>query len=122
MRRREFITLFGGATTWSLAAHAQQPILPVVGYLSTGSPEADATPFLAAFRKGLGEMSFVEGRNVIIEYRWANFRYERLSAMATDLAQRSVAVIAAIGAPQLVLQPRRQPRRCRLYFTLASIR
>jgi putative ABC transport system substrate-binding protein len=78
-------------------ADAQQPILPIVGYLSTGSPEADATPFLAAFRKGLGEMSFVEGKNVIIEYRWANFRYERLSAMAADLAQRSVAVIAAIG-------------------------
>ena len=97
VKRREFITLFGGATAWPLVAHAQQPILPVVGYLSTGSPEADATPFLAAFRKGLGEMSFVEGKNVSIEYRWANFRYERLSVMAADLAQRSVAVIAAIG-------------------------
>jgi len=97
MRRREFITLIGAATTWPLAARAQQPILPVVGYLSTGSPEADAIPFLAAFRKGLGEMSFVEGKNVIIEYRWANFRYEQLAAMAADLAQRSVAVIAAIG-------------------------
>ena len=97
MKRREFITLFGGAAAWPFVAHAQQPILPVVGYLSTGSPEADATPFLAAFRKGLGEMSFVEGKNVVIEYRWANFRYERLSAMAADLAQRSVAVIAAIG-------------------------
>ena len=103
-------------------AHAQQPILPVVGYLSTGSPEADATPFLAAFRKGLGEMSFVEGKNVVIEYRWANFRYEQLSAMATELAQRPVAVIAAIGGLQQALQPRRQPRECRLYFTSASIR
>ena len=93
MRRREFITLLSGAAAaWPLAARAQQqPKLPVVGYLSTGSPEADATPFLAAFRKGLGEMSFVEGKNVIIEYRWANFRYEQLSAMAADLAQRSVA-------------------------------
>ena len=98
MRRREFISVIAGAATaWPLAAHAQQPALPVVGYLSTGSPEADAAPFLAAFRKGLSEMSFVEGKNVAIEYRWANFHYERLSAMAADLAQRSVAVIAAIG-------------------------
>ena len=97
MKRREFITLFGGTAAWPLVAHAQQPIMPVVGYLSTGSPEADASPFLAAFRKGLGEMSFAEGKNVIIEYRWANFRYEKLSAMATELAQRPVAVIAAIG-------------------------
>ena len=99
MRRRDFINAAAGAAAvWPLAAQAQQqPKLPVVGYLSTGSPEADATPFLAAFRKGLGEMSFVEGKNVMIEYRWANFRYERLSAMAADLAQRSVAVIAAIG-------------------------
>jgi putative tryptophan/tyrosine transport system substrate-binding protein len=99
MRRRDFINAAAGAAAvWPLAAQAQQqPKLPVVGYLSTGSSEADATPFLAAFRKGLGEMSFVEGKNVMIEYRWANFRYERLSAMAADLAQRSVAVIAAIG-------------------------
>ena len=123
MRRREFITLLGGVAAWPLAAHALQPILPVVGYLSTGSPEADATPFLAAFRKGLGEMSFVEGKNVVIEYRWANFRYEQLSAMAAELAQGPVAVIAAIGGGlQQALQPRRQPRQCRLYFTSASTR
>jgi putative tryptophan/tyrosine transport system substrate-binding protein len=99
VRRRDFINAVARvAAVWPLAARAQQQLkLPVVGYLSTGSPEADATPFLAAFRKGLGEMSFVEGKNVAIEYRWANFRYERLSAMAADLAQRSVAVIAAIG-------------------------
>ena len=89
MRRREFIALAGGAAGWPLVAHAQQPKLPVVGYLSTGSPEADATP-LAAFRKDLGDMSFVEGQNVVIENRWANFRYERLSVMAADLAQRSL--------------------------------
>ena len=98
MRRRDFINAVVGVMALRpFAARAQQPKLPVIGYLSTGSPEADATPFLAGFRKGLDEMSFVEGKNVLIEYRWANFRYERLSAMAADLAQRSVAVIAAIG-------------------------
>ncbi len=96
MRRREFIRILGCVAVTPLAARAQSA-LPVIGYLSTGSPEADATPFLAAFRKGLGDMSFVEGQNVVIEYRWANFHYDRLSAMATDLAQRSVAVIATIG-------------------------
>jgi putative ABC transport system substrate-binding protein len=97
MRRRDFIKGIVGLTGVRPLATRAQPALPVVGYLSTGSLEADATPFLAAFRKGLGEMSFVEGKNVAIEYRWANFHYDRLSTMAADLAQRSVAVIAAIG-------------------------
>jgi putative tryptophan/tyrosine transport system substrate-binding protein len=97
MRRRDFVTLLGSVAAWPLATQAQQLAPPVVGYLSTGSPEADATPFLAAFRKGLGEMGFIEGKNVAFEYRWANFHYERLPAMAAELAQRSVAVIAAIG-------------------------
>jgi ABC-type uncharacterized transport system substrate-binding protein len=97
MRRRDFVRLLSGVAALPLAAQAQQSSLPVVGYLGTGSPEADATPFLAAFRKGLGEMGFIEGKNVAFEYRWANFRYERLPAMAAELAQRSVAVIAAIG-------------------------
>ena len=97
MRRRDFVTLLTCVAAWPLAAQAQQSGLPVVGYLSTGSPESDATPFLTAFRKGLGEMSFFEGKNVALEYRWANFHYERLPAMAAELAQRSVAVIAAIG-------------------------
>src|SRR5262249_23259173 len=99
MRRRDFINAVVGVTALRpLAALAQQPPkLPVIGYLSTGSPEADATPFLTGFRKRLDEMSFIEGKSVLIEYRWANFRYERLPTMAADLAQRSVAVIAAIG-------------------------
>jgi hypothetical protein len=88
--RRELIILLGGAAAWPLAARAQQPAIPVVGYLSSVSPEPE---IVAAFRRGLGESGFVEGQNVAIDYRWAEGRYDRLSAWATDLARRQVAVI-----------------------------
>jgi putative ABC transport system substrate-binding protein len=97
LRRRDFITLASVAAAWPLVARAQQPAMPVIGYLSTGSPEADAVPFLTAFRQGLGETGIIEGQNVAIEYRWAEFQYERLSAMAADLVRRQVAAVAAIG-------------------------
>jgi ABC-type uncharacterized transport system substrate-binding protein len=105
MRRRDFVSLIGGsAVVWSLAARAQQAAVPVIGYLSTGSPQSDAVTFLPAFRKGLGEIGYVEGRNVAIEYRWGEFQYERLPTMAADLVQRQVNAIAAIGGtpPALV--------------------
>jgi putative tryptophan/tyrosine transport system substrate-binding protein len=102
IRRREFLTLLGGAVvTWPLAAPAQQSTMPVVGLLSSVTARQWA-PFIAAFFQGLNEVGFVEGQNVAIEQRWAEGQYDRLPAMAADLIQRQVAVIAALTTPAAV--------------------
>jgi putative ABC transport system substrate-binding protein len=102
MKRREFLTVLAGATAWPLGARAQQPRVPVIGYLSAAAPEA-AAPLVAAFRKGLSEAGYVEGRNVAIEYYFAHHDLARLPDMAADLVGRQVAVIVAPGSTPAAL-------------------
>jgi putative ABC transport system substrate-binding protein len=105
MRRREFITLVGGAAAWPVTARAQQPALPVIGFLGSRSA-GDSAHLVTAFRQGLNETGYIESRNVAIEFRWAEGHYDRMPEMATDLARRQVAAIFASAPPGVVAAKR----------------
>jgi putative ABC transport system substrate-binding protein len=119
MRRREFITLLGGAGAWPLAARAQQPAMPLIGFLSSRSPE-DSSHLVEAFRRGLAEGGFVEGHNVAIEFRWARGQYDLLPAMVADLVSHRVNVLTTAGGEPSALAAKRATSAIPIVFGLGS--
>jgi putative tryptophan/tyrosine transport system substrate-binding protein len=116
MRRRTFIAGLGAITVWPLVARAQQAAMPVVGFLSSRSP-ADSTNLVAAFREGLSETGYVEGQNLIVEYRWAEGQYDRLPALAADLVQRGVALLVTTGGEPSALAAKAATPTIPIVFT-----
>jgi len=120
LKRRHFITLLGGAAVWPFVARAQQPAMPVIGFLSNGFRQSDEAFRLPPLREGLKEVGYVEGRNGASEYRWAEDQYDRLPELATDLLRRHPAVIVAVGGPTSLLAAKKATTTTPILFAVTG--